>query len=130
VTLGMPVVQWEKGTWGSLLAGGSRKEGGLEYRIVPGDEGRAVVYCVGRMTLPTQAGFARIADDMRAAGNRDWHFDLTDVEFIDSAGMWMLLMVRSVAKELGGQLSISGASGQVAKALDLASFEDVIRTEA
>ena len=101
----------------------------MEYRIVPGNDGRAVVYCVGRMTLPTQAGFTRIADDMRVNGNRDWLFDLSDVDFIDSAGMWMLLMVRSVAKELGGQLSITGATGQVAKALDLVSFEDVIRTE-
>jgi len=30
---------------------------------------------------------------------------------------------------MGGHLSITGAVGQVAKALDLASFEDVIRTE-
>ncbi|HVI50388.1 MAG TPA: STAS domain-containing protein [Candidatus Sulfotelmatobacter sp.] len=101
----------------------------MEYRIVSAEDGRAVVYCVGRMTLPTQAGFSRIADDMRSYGHKNWLFDLTDVEFIDSAGMWMLLMVRSVAKELGGHLSITGAVGQVAKALDLASFEDVIRTE-
>jgi len=101
----------------------------LEYRIIPGEDGRAVVYCAGRMTLPTQAGFSQIADEMRVNGHSNWLFDLSDVEFIDSAGMWMLLMVRSVAKELGGQLSITGATGQVAKALDLASFEDVIRTE-
>lgn len=102
----------------------------LNYQIISGDGGLAIIRCSGRLTLPTSAGFIKISDEMKALGRRDWQLDLSGVEFIDSAGMWMLLMVRDVVLQLQGKLQLTGATGQVAKALDLASFDEIMRSDA
>ncbi len=98
----------------------------MEYEIIVDQAGVGTLRCEGRLTLPTSGGFTAVTDEMKATGCRTWIVDLSGVDFIDSAGMWTLLMVRDVVTQMNGRLALSGAAGQVAKALRLTRFDDFI----
>lgn len=101
----------------------------MEYRIVEHAGEKSVVECSGRLTFSNSAAFMRVTEEIKNSGQKDWVLDLGKLEFIDSAGLGMLLMARDLIEQIGGQLWLKAATGQVAKALDLARFEELIPTE-
>jgi anti-anti-sigma factor len=101
----------------------------LEYRIIAGDGGKSVVECSGRLTFSNSTAFMRITEELKAADGKSWVLDLSRLEFIDSAGLGMLLMARDVLGDHKGRLTLKGAQGQVAKALNLARFDELIQVE-
>ncbi|OIQ88863.1 STAS domain protein [mine drainage metagenome] len=101
----------------------------MEYRIVSAEGGRTVVECSGRLTFSNSTTFMRVAEELKATGGDDWVFDLSGLEFIDSAGLGMLLMARDMAGQQNGRMALRGAAGQVEKALSLARFDELIPTE-
>ncbi|OIQ88862.1 STAS domain protein [mine drainage metagenome] len=101
----------------------------MDYEIIVDQDSVGTLRCQGRLTLPASGGFATVSDQMKATGCRTWIVDLSGVDFIDSAGMWTLLMMRDVVMQMNGRLTLSGAAGQVAKALRLTRFDDLIGVE-
>jgi anti-anti-sigma factor len=49
--------------------------------------------------------------------------DLSGVDFIDSAGLGMLLLLRDQCEKASKSLQLSGAAGQVKKVFDISKFE-------
>ncbi len=102
----------------------------MDYRIVSTAGGRTVVECGGRLTFSNSTTFMRVAEELKATGDGHcWVFDLSGLEFIDSAGLGMLLMARDMAGQQNGRMLLKGATGQVEKALSLARFDELIPTE-
>ena len=101
----------------------------MEYRIIAGEAGKSVVECSGRLTFSNSTAFMHITEELKAAEGVSWVLDLTHLEFIDSAGLGMLLMARDVLGDHKGRLTLKGAQGQVAKALNLARFDELIQVE-
>jgi len=102
----------------------------LEYRIYAGEGDKSVVECSGRLTFSNSTAFMRITEELKAAEGKSWVLDLSRLEFIDSAGLGMLLMARDILGDHKGRLTLKGAQGQVSKALNLARFDELIQIEA
>ena len=84
----------------------------------------AVVTLNGRLTFAENAAFRRVVEGLSQQTCRDVVLDLSDLDFLDSAGMGMLLVVRDLAAGRGGRATLRGADGQVARMLLLAKFGD------
>jgi anti-anti-sigma factor len=55
--------------------------------------------------------------------------DLTDLDFIDSAGLGMLLLMRDKAFEKSANIVLKGSSGQVKKMIELGQFDTLFLME-
>ena len=91
--------------------------------------GEMVVVCTGRMVFADTGKFLKLSEDITLTESRVWVLEFSDLSFIDSAGLGMLLMIRELIEIKGGGVSIRGATGQVRKALDLAKFQELINIE-
>ncbi|HLN23029.1 MAG TPA: STAS domain-containing protein [Patescibacteria group bacterium] len=88
-----------------------------------------LVVCTGRMMFADTSEFLRLSEDIKLSDGKVWVLEFSDLAFIDSAGLGMLLMIRELIETQSGKVSIRGAAGQVRKALDLAKFQELICIE-
>ncbi len=54
-------------------------------------------------------------------------FDLTEVTYLDSSGIGILMMCHAKLKKAGGALRIAGARGMVEETLELTSVNKIVR---
>ncbi len=54
-------------------------------------------------------------------------FDLTDVIYLDSSGVGILMMCHAKLKKAGGALHIAGAQGMVEEVLDITSVNKIVK---
>lgn len=101
----------------------------MDYRIEKAGNGKCVAVFSGRLTFVDANTFHEVTDAIRQSEHAQWAFDFSALEFIDSAGLGMLLMARDVVSDLGKRLVVHHAQGQVHKALTLARFQDLIQIE-
>jgi anti-sigma B factor antagonist len=59
-------------------------------------------------------------------GCRKLVLDLTDVQYVDSSGVGLLVVCMSAMEQAGGRMVIAGASGQTKRALEVAHLELMI----
>ncbi len=80
----------------------------------------------GRLTYSDYNVFRQIADTL---GVQNCVFDLNGLEFIDSAGLGMLLLARDRIEECRGKIILRGAQDQVRKMIELGKFDDLFIVE-
>ncbi len=83
----------------------------------------------GRLTFADYTVFKEITDSIQESTYRNFTINLKRLDFIDSAGLGMLLIARDKAKEKSGYIILKGAQGQVKKMLDLGKFEKLFSIE-
>jgi anti-sigma B factor antagonist len=54
-------------------------------------------------------------------------FDLTEVTFLDSSGLGILMMCHAKLKKAGGTLHIAGARGMVGETLEITSANKIVQ---
>ena len=54
-------------------------------------------------------------------------FDLTDVIYLDSSGVGILMMCHAKLKKAGGALHIAGAQGMVEEVLEITSVNKIVK---
>jgi anti-sigma B factor antagonist len=54
-------------------------------------------------------------------------FDLTEVNYLDSSGIGILMMCHAKLKKAGGTLRIAGARGMVEETLEMTSVNKIVR---
>ncbi len=79
----------------------------------------------GRLTFADYNSFRQILNLLGTNKEQTCNFDLSDLEFVDSAGLGMLLMAREKAYEVKGCVYLNGASGQVKKMIELGRFDSL-----
>lgn len=91
----------------------------------------AVVSVEGRLTLgrETQALEALVAD-LIAKGERKIVLDLKLLEYLDSAGLGVILASASKAKQAGGAVRLAGVGGRVLQVLKLTRTDAVLSLDA
>jgi anti-sigma B factor antagonist len=78
------------------------------------------ISCAGRLTLGNRLSeMEGLANSLIADGTRKLVLDLTDVEFVDSAGLGVIMSISGEIEQQGGQLRISGASEQAQRLFDI-----------
>lgn len=92
-----------------------------------------VVKASGRIDSHTAPDLKQAFDGLLDGGRHRLVFDMSDIEFLSSSGVWVLLETQKRArKKRGGDLVIANANQNIQKTLDLAGlmhfmkmFEDV-----
>ncbi len=79
-----------------------------------------VIACSGRFTLGTRLSETEaMVQTMIDQGVRKLVLDLTHVDFVDSAGLGIIMRVSGEMHEQGGQLRIAGPHEQVQRLFDV-----------
>lgn len=77
----------------------------------------------GRFTFAENQQFKTILHSIKGARPSVAVLDLANVEFIDSAGLGMLLLAKDEMDASGASILLRGATGQVKKMLHVSCFE-------
>ncbi|MBM3617054.1 MAG: STAS domain-containing protein [Alphaproteobacteria bacterium] len=79
----------------------------------------------GTFTFSDNAKFREILSLLKDEKVAILELDLSDLQFIDSAALGMLLLLHDEAQKKQKRVSISGAQGQIKKMLQLSNFEEI-----
>jgi anti-anti-sigma factor len=71
-----------------------------------------------------------LVDEMAKAGRLRAIFDLTHVDYIDSAGIGMLALASGKMKEAGGKLALIAPEGRVLQLLKLTQMNSILSVSA
>lgn len=81
----------------------------------------------GRLNLGTNLTFLEIEiKKLIDGGTRKLILDLSELTYIDSAGIGMLMNMWGQSNKAGGKLAIAGASGTVAESFTIVHLDRVI----
>jgi len=100
----------------------------MEYSI-RGDDSTKELFLQGRLTFSDNVVFRKIVDDLKEYSGGKCIFDLSGLEFIDSAGLGMLMLLRDATVGRPFSISIRSADGQVRRMLEIAKFDALIPFE-
>ena len=96
----------------------------LETEIFHIDPDITGVSCAGRFTLGTRLSEAEtLINNLIWEGARKMVIDLTHVEFVDSAGLGVIMHIFGTLEQEGGKLRVAGPSGQVQRLFHITHTE-------
>ena len=81
----------------------------------------------GRLTFADYGAFKELTEQFIEYSPANCLLNLSSLEFIDSAGLGMLLIARDKMRMKDGEVTLKGAQGQVKKMLDLGHFDSLFK---
>jgi anti-sigma B factor antagonist len=88
----------------------------------------AVLEMIGRIAMGSDSQRIEWAvAELLKENHRSVVFDLTQVTYLDSSGVGILMMCHAKLKKAGGSLHIAGARGMVEETLDLTSVNKILK---
>lgn len=93
------------------------------------ESGEAKITVKGRFTFQDHAKFHEVIAQVMGEGATKVTIDLSQVEFIDSAGLGMLLLVRDEMRSASRDLVLQRAQGQVKRMFGIACFDSLFTIE-
>lgn len=94
----------------------------MKYQISE-KNGIATALVSGQMTFDDRAEADPLASGLMASAPQRVVVDLSELDYIDSAGLGILLTLREKAQESGAVIAIAGMTGSVKEVLELACFD-------
>lgn len=79
----------------------------------------------GRLTFADYNSFRQVVELIGTVENQICTFDIQELDYIDSAGLGMLLLSREKAQENNASIMLQNPSGQVKKMLEIGKFENL-----
>jgi anti-sigma B factor antagonist len=98
----------------------------LQIRRTAGRDGQAVVSAEGQVDLATAPELAGALAEAQGCGVNGIVVDLTGVDFLDSAGVRVLVEAAREAAAADVALSVRGATGWVARVLEITGVEEYL----
>lgn len=83
----------------------------------------------GRVTYSDHPSFRNVIAQVRDSAAQRLVFEMADVEFIDSAGLGMLLMVRDTASQKKAEVVLRHPRGQVQRIFASSKFDTLFIIE-
>jgi len=100
----------------------------LNYNTEQTDK-TTTVELTGRFTFGDHSNFRKLIEEMRAHQSETHVLDVAGIEFIDSAGLGMLLLARDEGEKARATVVLRGAQGQVKRMLEVARFDTLFKLE-
>ncbi|WP_174536567.1 STAS domain-containing protein [Micromonospora chalcea] len=91
------------------------------------DEGGVCLRLAGELDLSTAPELNSAIDRLIAEGRRELLLDLTGLTFCDSSGIAAFVRGDNLAAADGGWLRVTGATGRVARVLQVTGLAEVLR---
>jgi anti-anti-sigma factor len=82
-----------------------------------------VVSVTGRIDSATASEFEDALNEFTQQGKNNIVLDLSEVDFISSAGLRVLVTARKAVKGAGGEIAIANSSDQVLETLEIAGLD-------
>lgn len=98
----------------------------LQIRRVAGAGSRVVVEVTGQVDLATAPQLATTLAQAQTDGVDQLVVDLTAVDFLDSAGVRVLVVAAQQAAQANVRLSVRGAQDMVARVLEITGVSDYL----
>jgi anti-anti-sigma factor len=99
----------------------------MRFEFKSGDDN---VSFSGDLTFTDHMAFREIADRLAASPGKTLVIELSGLDFVDSAGLGMLLIARDEASKANRTLILRGAKGQVQRMFALTKFDKLFTVEA
>lgn len=100
----------------------------MNYHTEQADK-TTIVELSGRFTFGDHSNFRKLIEEMRAHRSETQVLDISGVEFIDSAGLGMLLLARDEGEKARATVILRGAQGQVKRMLEVGRFDTLFKLE-
>ncbi|OFX13797.1 MAG: hypothetical protein A2516_07055 [Alphaproteobacteria bacterium RIFOXYD12_FULL_60_8] len=100
----------------------------MEYSIVAEGSAKRVVL-KGRFTFSDNEHFRQIINSLNETGGSRFVLDMSGLDFMDSAGLGMLLLAHEMADGKRIPLVLKGPKGEVKRMLDVSKFNEIIPIE-
>jgi anti-anti-sigma factor len=98
----------------------------LTYSFTPGrSEGTMILRLIGPLTLSTMFGFQ---DEFRAMKPQVMIMDMSEVPYIDSAGLGLIMNYHVAAQDQGRKLLLAGANERVKALFEMTRVQNVLST--
>ncbi|MET7968980.1 STAS domain-containing protein [Micromonospora sp. NPDC005305] len=94
------------------------------------DGGPACLRLAGELDLATAPELNAAIDRLAAEGHRELLLDLAELTFCDSTGIAAFVRGDNLVTAAGGWLRITGATGRVARVLQVTGLAEVLNHEA
>ena len=94
----------------------------MKYQVTS-QQGVATARVTGQMTFDDRAAAPSLASALMESSPSQVVIDLTGVDYIDSAGLGILLTLRERAEEKNVKVALKGMAGSVKEVLELACFD-------
>ena len=92
---------------------------------------KGVVLCpTGRVDGTNAASLQRLIQEQLDAGQSALVFDFTDLSYISSAGLRVLLVAARDAQAKGGKAAFCGLSKQIAEVFSVSGFDKILAVHA
>ncbi len=98
----------------------------MNYSTESGDEIGLRLCVSGRLTFNDHLEMKNITRHIITAQIKHFTFDFSNLDFIDSAGIGMLLIIASEVKSIGGLFIVENPCGHVARVFEAAKIRDMI----
>jgi anti-anti-sigma factor len=87
-----------------------------------------VIELTGRLALGRESQRVEtLVEDLVKKGSRRVIFDMSAVDYIDSAGVGMVALASGKLREAGGSLAIVAIEGRVLQLLNLTQMQNIVR---
>ena len=96
--------------------------------VIDNNSSTMVCHFNGELTFEDDQEFRGLLQTVKNTDSSDVTFDLKQLEYIDSAGLGMLLCASSDLGTMGKRFSISQPNGQVLALLELSAVKNLIRS--
>jgi anti-sigma B factor antagonist len=100
----------------------------VKYEFADGPGGPVLVLR-DQLTFADREAFEGVIDRIVRAGGRRAAIDLKQLDYMDSAGLGMLLTLRDGAERAGIEICLTRAKGEVKELLKLACFDSLFIIE-
>lgn len=84
------------------------------YELVKNEE-QLSIFLKGHLTFSDYLVFREITEHMQKEKNSRYLLDISELDFIDTAGLSMLLIAHDTIQQKNAMLKVKGAQGQVEK---------------
>lgn len=85
-----------------------------------------VVNIKGRLDATTAPELDKYMGDVIDQGSLKIVFNLTDLEYVSSAGLRIFLVVAKKLKGLSGELSLAGLTGNIKEVVEISGFPSIL----
>ena len=100
----------------------------LEVRSLPTGQGTVIVALAGEVDLSSAADLRRELEHLIEAGARRIVIDATDLDFIDSTGIHVLVTAHRTLADRGAGIEVYNAGPAVRRTLELSGATQHLRT--
>jgi anti-sigma B factor antagonist len=101
----------------------------FEIEVTSADDDVKVVALRGELDFEEAPTFARVLEELRTDGERKVVIDLSELTFIDSSGISVLVVAARAAAADGGTVVVASPSSHVRRVFDIVNLSELVAVE-